>query len=56
MQMNFIKEALEDENVHLLTDWEYDRMNEWSDYPEDRPLTSKQNKILNQIHNKIQES
>lgn len=36
-----------------LTDWEYDFINDLADRDEDKPLSKKQNEILNRIADKL---
>lgn len=50
-QKKQIKRALD--QPENLTDWEYDRMLEWAEYPDERELSEKQNKILNRIAEKL---
>ncbi len=51
VQKKFICDALD--QPENLNEWEYERMLEWADYPEDRPLTNRQNEILNHIQGKL---
>lgn len=51
LQRQIIKDALD--NPDLLSPWENERIEEWSDYDDDYEFSDKQNKILNQIGHKI---
>lgn len=51
IQTKFIVDALDSD--HLLSEWEIEFINNLAEYPEDRPLTDKQNEILNRISQKI---
>lgn len=50
-QISAIKEAMDYPDA--LDQWEHERINEWADYPEHRPLTQKQDAILKRILEKI---
>ena len=52
LQKQILKEALE--YPQYLTEWEYDRVQEWSELPDDYEFSDKQNKIINRIGSKIQ--
>lgn len=52
-QIKIIKDALD--HPEKLSDWEYDRMTEWAEYPDDRELSERQNKVINQISQKLQD-
>lgn len=51
LQSRIISKALDE--PEKLTEWEYDRVNEWADYPKDRELSEKQNAVLNRIWEKL---
>lgn len=50
LQKKIILDALEDPEP--LTEWEYDRIQEWSHFDDDHELSEKQNAILNRISQK----
>lgn len=51
VQRKFICDALD--QPEKLSEWEHERMMEWADYPDERPLSDKQNEILNRIQEKL---
>lgn len=51
IQIKFIVDALDREDV--LSEWEWDFINDLADKPEDYELSDKQNSILNRISQKI---
>lgn len=50
-QRQVIKDAID--NAEKLTDFEYDLIMQWAEYPDDRELSEKQNKIINEISQKL---
>ncbi len=53
LQILFIKEALDSE--HLLSEYESEFINKIAEYDNDKPLTEKQNAVLNRISQKIKQ-
>lgn len=51
VQIQIIKDALDLE--HLLNEWESGFIRDIAEYDDDRELSTKENKVLNQIGNKI---
>lgn len=51
MQIKFIKDAMDSE--HMLSDWESEFINSLAEIDDEKPLSEKQNSILNRIITKI---
>lgn len=51
VQIKFIEDALDQD--HKLSAWECDFIESLSNLPEDKPLTDRQNEILNRISQKL---
>ena len=51
LQIRFIKDAMD--NEHILSEWESEFINSIAELDDDKPLSDKQNTILNRITTKI---
>ena len=54
VQIKFIKDCID--NYEILSSWEYDFINSIAEIPTDKPLSPKQNSVLNRCIKKVNDS